>query len=228
MKPVKFIFIVFLSVMFFLGLYVYSTGKLRELLFYENMENLAPIPPTDGGATTTANNCPNLLVKRGTRYLLYNTNLPEQAGVNPIMFRSLDDYAVYYKQMQDSGSTCPMVYMQEETDAQGNQVLRARASPFSPYLGTGQNSINPAKPAKYLDSTREHPPFNQNMYPGFDPTDQYVGVYTEIDKVHDSTQKLYNGLSPNPMDANWGGVEFTQNLVDKGVYDENNVMILTA
>jgi len=121
-----------------------------------------------------------------------------------------------------------MLYLQEETNAQGKQVLRSRPSPFQPAGAGGGGTAFSRKPVEYKDATRDHPPFNQGMYPGFDSQDQYVGVYTELDKVHDSTQKMYGGLSPNPMDSNWGGVEFTQKLVDKGVYDENNVMILTA
>jgi hypothetical protein len=31
--------------------------------------------------------------------------------------------------------------------------------------------------------------------------------------------------SPNPMDQNWGGAEYTQSLVDKGFYAENEVNI---
>jgi hypothetical protein len=32
-------------------------------------------------------------------------------------------------------------------------------------------------------------------------------------------------ISPNPMDDNWGGAAYTQTLVDKGYYAENEVSI---
>jgi hypothetical protein len=32
-------------------------------------------------------------------------------------------------------------------------------------------------------------------------------------------------VSPNPMDDNWGGSKYTQQLVDKGYYKENEVQI---
>ena len=35
----------------------------------------------------------------------------------------------------------------------------------------------------------------------------------------------YNGVSPNPMDTNWGGDNFTQNLVEKGFYKNREVNI---
>jgi hypothetical protein len=31
--------------------------------------------------------------------------------------------------------------------------------------------------------------------------------------------------SPNPMDHNWGGAEFTQSLIDQGYYKDNEVLI---
>jgi hypothetical protein len=36
---------------------------------------------------------------------------------------------------------------------------------------------------------------------------------------------LYAGPSPNPMDTNWGGSDYTQGLVDKGYYADNEVTI---
>jgi hypothetical protein len=40
----------------------------------------------------------------------------------------------------------------------------------------------------------------------------------------DTTQQQAQ-VSPNPMDPNWGGADYTQNLVDKGYYKENEVNI---
>ena len=49
----------------------------------------------------------------------------------------------------------------------------------------------------------------------------FVGVYTDLDKVHDSTQ--LDKKSDNAMDANWGGVKHTNQQVKSGKYDENKV-----
>jgi hypothetical protein len=61
--------------------------------------------------------------------------------------------------------------------------------------------------------------------PGFDPKDQYIGLTTPLDKIYNQS---YNGVSPNPMDTNWGGAEFTENLVNKGYYADNEVQIRVA
>jgi len=72
------------------------------------------------------------------------------------------------------------------------------------------------------DASRENTNYNTNMYAGFDPTSQYVGVYTNLDQIHESTS--YSELSDNPMDANWGGVLYTKQAVESGKYDENVIM----
>jgi len=76
-------------------------------------------------------------------------------------------------------------------------------------------------PIPIIDASRENSSYNANNYAGFDPTSMYVGKYTELDKIHDSTH--VPAQSDNPMDVNWGGVEYTQNAVNSGKYDENNI-----
>jgi hypothetical protein len=58
-----------------------------------------------------------------------------------------------------------------------------------------------------------------NNYPGFDPQNQTIGLDTPLDKMFRETA----GVSANPMDDNWGGAEYTENLVKAGYYDDNEV-----
>ena len=62
------------------------------------------------------------------------------------------------------------------------------------------------------------PTYSANNYPGFDPQNQ---INTPLDNMFNQTQ----GVSPNPMDHNWGGVEYTENLVKAGDYKDNEVRI---
>ena len=99
---------------------------------------------------------------------------------------------------------------------------------FPPAPLTNANTFNyntQNVPSKYVDSSRDHPPYNQNLYAGFDPYNQYIGEYTDLDQIHDSTlnQNPSLGLSDNPMDPNWGGVMFTRRQVNSGKYDDNVV-----
>ena len=56
-----------------------------------------------------------------------------------------------------------------------------------------------------------------NSYPGFDQDDQNIGVYTPLDRdFHSKDQK-----SANAMDLQWGGVEYSDDQVNKGVFDDD-------
>ena len=61
--------------------------------------------------------------------------------------------------------------------------------------------------------------YNPNSYSGFDPQNQTIGIITPLDNMYNQT----SGVSPNPMDDNWGGVEYTENLVKAGYYKGNEV-----
>jgi len=82
---------------------------------------------------------------------------------------------------------------------------------------------SPDDPVEYIDSNDDNTPFNQNMYFSFDPTSQFVGVYTNVDEIRDST-KFASSYSDNPMDDNWGGVEWTRQSVESGKYDDDLVV----
>jgi hypothetical protein len=241
------IFISFIIITFVLGLYVYAIYQ--------------PISQKEG--MTPSEPCPNLLIQKDNILLLYNTSQPEIDGVNPLPFFNLDEYINYLEIQRKKGNICPILYLQQENNAQGKDVYRIRPSPTnlepglsfvpnitatptpSSYIPTTTissppiplsiqhdlsllepiptNEPNNFSKAEYVDANRLNAPYNAGNYPGFDPTGLYNGQYTEIDKVHDST--ALSSLSDNPMDANWGGVLYTQQAVQSGKYDENNITI---
>ena len=78
------------------------------------------------------------------------------------------------------------------------------------------------KPIKVIDATRDNGPYNKGQFAGFDPYGLHIGEYTEVDAIHDSTA-LKQSISENPMDANWGGVQTTENAVRVGNYIDRYV-----
>ena len=94
-------------------------------------------------------------------------------------------------------------------------------SQVTPSDSEPSNNVVPT-PVEVGDANRDQPPFNANMYAGFDPTSQYVGVFTNLDKIHQSTE--FSELSDNPMDSNWGGVLYTKEAVESGKYDDRLVV----
>jgi hypothetical protein len=214
MEKTKMAFILFLLIIFLSGIYavMYFNHPGKKV---ENMQN------AEGDSENNENHCPNLLVKKGNVLMLYNTNLPTVEGKNPIPFFNLDEYIHYLEIQREKGINCPVLYLQEETNAQGEDVYRMRPSPFDPQGGL-QPMVNDKQVVnKYVDAAKENPPYNKNQYNSFDPYGQHIGVYTEVDKLHDST--TMNKISDNPMDHNWAGITYTQQMIDSGKYIGNNI-----
>jgi hypothetical protein len=212
-NPLLFLFLI---IVFITGLYVYSTKQLDSFVLKESMETM------DNETLTPS--CPTILIKEGNVLLLYNPKEP-QSDKNPLSFDNIEDYVKHLETEKKKGVNCPVLFLQKENDIQGNDVYRIRPGPddlqgglsYSPNHLTQQME----KPIPIVDSSIDMPPYNQGTYTGFDPMGLHVGQYTELDKIHDSTKE--SKVSPNPLDSNWGGVQYTQKLIDEGVYDENNV-----
>lgn len=206
---VKHIFLFFLIFAFFLG-FAFYVSPYPLLFLSENQESMVGnIPPNS--------NCPNVLIQKDNSLLLYNSLLPE-SETNPIHFSDLDEYISYMEKKRNEGIRCPVLFLQQENNAQGQYVYRIRPSPFS--LEGGLPPMIP-NPVHALDASRDNPPYNENNYAGFDPYGLHIGEYTDIDKIHQSTEQV--PVSDNPMDSNWGGVMHSQTMIDSGKYDENTV-----
>ena len=73
------------------------------------------------------------------------------------------------------------------------------------------------------DYTYNAPPAqitDNSSYSEYDPlTSDDISKYEYVDKTDTSTQP--DGLSDNPMDPNWGGVVYTQKMLESGKYNDN-------
>jgi hypothetical protein len=215
MKQIKILFILFLLFVFFLGMYLtmYNPHSI------ESMETEKDSPDADADADSS---CPDLLIQKGNELLLYNTKQPIEGGKNPIPFFNLDEYINYLEIQRKRGIVCPILFLQQETNAQGEDIYRMRPSPFDLQGGLPQmTTIDMSGVVETADASRDNPPYNSGNYPGFDPQGLYVGVYTDLDKMHHATSA--NEISDNPMDPNWAGTVYTQQMIDSGKYEENNI-----
>lgn len=166
--------------------------------------------------------CPNLLIQKGAKYYLYNSKLAQVPGVNPIEFNDLEEYTEFLEWQRGAGIRCPVLYLQNTYDAQGNRVYKARPSVTE--LEGGLPPVPP--PVKFtplVDASRADAPYNQGGYPAYDQSDYYQGSLTPLDQVKFSEKNLL--YSDDPMDPNWGGASYTQALVDSGYYKGNEVSI---
>jgi len=169
------------------------------------------------------NSCPDILIKSGSRLFLHNTQLPKGAN-NPRVFLTLDEYIMFTKlQRLEKGIYCPVLFLQEESNTQGQDMYRLRPDPNNLDAGSplmAENDFGPTRPLRLIDATRENPPFNQGNYPSFDPHGFDQGIYTKLDERHEITN---GAISDNPMDPNWGGVQYTQTSILSGKYADNEV-----
>jgi hypothetical protein len=152
--------------------------------------------------------CPNVLIQKGVKYYLYNSKLAEVPGVNPIQFEHLEDYVEFMDWQRSQGIRCPILYLQHSYNAQGEAVYKVRPDPLDL-----QGGLPPA------------PPINTNT----SSCNKTLNIIDSNDFIDTSTitqeDTEHMLFSPNAMDDNWGGVKYTEKLVEAGVYDDNNVSI---
>lgn len=179
----------------------------------------------EGMTSSDGPRCPNLLVQKDSNYFLYNTNVAEVPGVNPIQFNNLEEYVEFLDWQKSQGIVCPVLYLQNTYDAQGNRVYKVRPSCLEPQGGLPPTTPVPL-PTKLVDASRNDPPYNKNSYPGYDQSSYYVGTTTPLDAMNNTSGYPYT--SDSAMDTNWGGADYTQALVDTGYYKDNEVSINVA
>lgn len=210
-----------------------DTRKLQKMAIPKSKINADPEQNKEGFETSDAANavsnavsgvntdrCPNILVQHGSEIFLYNSKVEKVPGVNPIRFKSLDDYSEFMDWLQGRGIRCPVLFLQYSYDAQGNPVYKMRPSPTDLQGGLSPNvpySPAPTALVQLMDASRDNPPFNNEMYDGFDPLNFNIGDYTPHDAAF-REKELTMKYSDNPMDSNWGGIRYSESVVASGAY----------
>ena len=173
---IKFAIIFFI---FLAGLYFY--------LYYSNNPKMLESLTTMNGELR----CPNVLIQKDAKYYLYNSNIAEVPGVNPIMFNNLEEYTEFLEWQRGAGIRCPVLYVQNSYDVQGNRVYKIR-----PSVSELQGGLPPTTPVPLpmkftplVDAARNDGPYNENGYPGYDQSSYYVGSTTPLDAIKSSDAK---------------------------------------
>jgi len=193
-------------------------------------------------------NCPDVLIQKGAALFLYNSKRASVPGVNPIRFSNLDEYTEFTEWQRSQGILCPILFLQHAYNAQGEPVYKARPSPTNLQGGlpdyyvtenilgnmsnTNPNIIPPPAPVPVRgfggilnnNTSNIAAPFSDvkdksSNYPAFNSSALQNPPDIPLDN-------LYNkGVSPNPMDDNWGGIDYTEKLVQAGYYKDDEVSI---
>ena len=104
---------------------------LAGIYFYTRSYTLETMSVMGG----SSGRCPNMLIQKGAAYYLYNTKLAEVPGVNPVRFNNLEEYVEFLDWQRSQGIRCPVLYLQEVYDSQGNMTYKARPSVSDPQGG---------------------------------------------------------------------------------------------
>ena len=207
-----------------------------------------------GAPPKMSENCPDVLIQKGAALFLYNSKRASVPGVNPIRFSNLDEYTEFTEWQRSQGILCPILFLQHAYNAQGEPVYKARPSPTNLQGGLPDYYVNESILGNMFNNSNPNimpPPApipvrgftaNNNINNSVDKTvepstkaadcaDSVVSVLafnsTSLKYEPDTPlDNLYNsGVSPNPMDTNWGGIDYTEKLVQSGYYKGNEVSI---
>jgi hypothetical protein len=249
-------------IIFLLGLYfIFKSNTIETFTDTQN---------TGMAKHKIAENCPDVLIQKGSSLFLYNSKRGSVPGVNPIRFENLEEYVEFTEWQRSQGILCPVLFLQHAYNAQGEPVYKARPSPTNLQGGlqdyyVDQNSLpngvvtsetianimnNPnimPAPKNYplqgygaaasidgYSASSFKPPQDggansmsnnicgivvndKDNYPGYNTQALITGEKTALEKTFKA--------SPNPMDDNWGGLDFTEKLVQSGYYADDEVSI---
>jgi hypothetical protein len=104
---------------------------LAGIYFYTRSYTLETMSVMGG----SSGRCPNMLIQKGAAFYLYNTKLAEVPGVNPVRFNNLEEYVEFLDWQRSQGIRCPVLYLQEVYDSQGNMTYKARPCVTDPQGG---------------------------------------------------------------------------------------------
>lgn len=207
-----------LLVIIVLGLGLYFIAMNCRTLNVENFENVNQI----------RERCPNMLIEHENMYFLYNSRMATVPGVNPILFKNLEDYIQFIEWQRGQGINCPVLHLQYTTDPQNSGAYIIKPNIFDNHnnLPNQEGGIDNQPEgvtcngfSQVFDSTIDDPPFNVDGGAfSFDPHNQYIGLKTPVDLIgFQGTQ------SPNAMDENWGGPQFTKRQIGDSLNPSGNM-----
>lgn len=167
--------------------------------------------------------CPDILLQKGIRFYLYNSKLATVPGVNPIEFQNLEDYTEFMSWQRSKGIRCPVLFLQYTYNAQGDPIYKGRPSPTN-LQGGLPPAPSTSSSSSYLLAQGQMP--NQ----GNTSTTKQTSISDNYDIMNEEKDDnlLHSEDKADAMNDDWGGVDYTQTLVNEGVYQGDEVYMQVA
>ena len=212
--------LIVIGLVFLLGLYFISQSN--------NIETFTTDSSTSG--EKIAENCSDVLIQKGSALFLYNSKRADIAGVNPIRFENLEEYVEFTEWQRSQGILCPILFLQHAYNAQGDAVYKARPGPTNLQGGLpdfyvtnklANPNMMPAPTSMPIQGSVTRSSLGDETpgeTPGFDA--HYSCDSPSLDNLFNDNN---NQVSPSPMDTNWGGIKYTEKLIESGYYKDNEV-----
>ena len=162
-------------------------------------------------------------------------------GVNPIEFSNLEDYTKFIQWQTNVGIKCPVLYVQNTYDTQGNRVYKVR-----PNVCDLQGGLPPTPPSITPTQITNTTLINSGLPILSTRYDDISKLKEDIEKNNENNEKMekiyasqkiefpgslapvpipnYKTKTDDPMDPNWGGQSYTEKSIADGKYEENEVL----
>ena len=158
--------------------------------------------------------CPNLLREEGDVIMLYDLTQPG-SNINPAVFYNLAEYSQFVEEQQEQGINCPILKLQ--TDTVGSSI----SNNYSIMENDYKNEIlNKGYRFNYNDDVN-----NNDVDVDVDIEVEHFDKYANKNAEYSQNENTMdtNEISDNPMDTNWGGVQYSAQSLASGKYDGNMV-----
>jgi len=207
-------FVIILMFMFGFVFIRHSKGYKENFEQESNNANEVSESKTVFDLFKTSSKCPTKIIhKNDGIYLYFTSGEPKSVKLN-----NLEQYVILLEQLRKNNIKCPILFYKEMYSTQNNIGYRYMPEYSTLMLPTPEQS-------KLSDANRSsHKIYNKNTYPGYDPYNQYIGLNTPLDKMFHEKETI----SDNPMDAGWGGKDFTETAIRTGKYKGNEVILEVA
>jgi len=181
--------------------------------------------------------CPDMLVQKGNAFFLYNSKVARVPGVNPIQFKTLDEYTEFIDWQRSNGLRCPVLFLKYGYDAQGQSSYSIRPGPTSTQLKGGLPSVKVRTSGQPRvleggvqgEETVQGEQLIQSPQhittPGQSRQPQIRRIREEKHYEYDIEPIRKPSFYANAMTDNWAGAAFTQKLIDRGYYKNNEVSL---
>lgn len=219
-------------------LLLFTFGLCIFILAIKNMYTVAYHPLTIDGSQ-------HILVKKGPTFIIYDTPNGNTPTNTPLIFENATQYRIYVDKLKKQGIRCPELFIQETIDTQGNTTYTIKIDPFNPknvdYKYTciegltsqesNKNHTSPYDRKIYMDNLASNiaNSLSVNQIKSINKLELTKSVL-ELDPPPKCTETpddilplVKDGKTADPMTNNWGGIVFSQKLIDEGLYKGNEV-----